>query len=179
MTDIPWETVNIARFRIDCHHSNAYTAAGRSLSPPVPTPPEESRIRDAQELSVSTPIRRRVELTDGRFETALTLDPFTTVLYWITPVIPDAPATPSWVDATVEDGNVILQWKPNREPFFYSYEVYVFEDGEPTKLLTPRPLRAAMWVDTAPPGKSRTYAVRAVSASGIRSDLVTIESVSV
>jgi hypothetical protein len=71
----------------------------------------------------------------------------------------------------VEDGNVILRWQPNLEPFFYSYEVYLVRNDE-VVLLSPIPLRSAMWVDTAPPRGSRAYAVRAVSASGINSDLV-------
>jgi hypothetical protein len=67
---------------------------------------------------------------------------------------------------------VILRWKPNLEPFFYSYEVYLMRDSEPAELLSPLPLRAAIWVDTAPPAGIRTYGVRAVSASGVMSTIV-------
>ncbi|WP_227377862.1 GH39 family glycosyl hydrolase [Haladaptatus halobius] len=179
LTDIPWQTVNLAQFQIDRYHSNAYTAAGRSLSHPSPTPAEARRIRKLQELSVSRPIQRGVELTAGRLDATLTLDPFTTVLYWITPVIPDTPATPAWIETTVENENVIVQWEPNREPFFYSYEVYAVEDGKPAKRLTPVPLRAAIWVDTVPPSRFRRYGIRAVSASGIKSEMITTDLVSV
>jgi hypothetical protein len=45
-------------------------------------------------------------------------------------------------------------------------------NGEPAELLSLVPLRAAMWVDTAPPQGMRTYGVRAVSASGVLSAIV-------
>jgi hypothetical protein len=93
-------------------------------------------------------------------------------VYWITPFIQDPPADPSWVEATVEEGHVILRWQPNLEPFFYSYEVYLMRDREPAELLSPVPLRAAMWVDTAPPKGVRIYGVRAISASGVPSAIV-------
>jgi hypothetical protein len=64
-----------------------------------------------------------------------------------------------------------LRWSPNQEPFFYSYEVFRLHDGVPDQLLTPDPLRSALWIDTAPaPGRS-TYGVRAVSASGVASSI--------
>ena len=72
----------------------------------------------------------------------------------------------------VEDSNVILRWRPNVEPHFYSYEVYSITACSPEKLVSPMPLRSAMWVDTAPPPGTRSYAVRAMTASGIRSNLV-------
>jgi hypothetical protein len=45
-------------------------------------------------------------------------------------------------------------------------------DGEPAERLSPVPLRAALWVHTAPPQGMRTYGVRAVSASGALSAIV-------
>jgi hypothetical protein len=87
-------------------------------------------------------------------------------------VLPDAPAAPEWIETTVEDGNVLLRWTPNREPFFYTYEVFLIERDGAGKRLAPEPLRAALWIDTAPPGGMRVYAVRAVSASGVASPLV-------
>ena len=55
-----------------------------------------------------------------------------------------------------------MRWTPGREADIYSYEVR--RDGA---LISPVPLRAAMWVDTAPPPGRHTYEVRAVSASGV------------
>jgi hypothetical protein len=81
-------------------------------------------------------------------------------------------ADPSWVGATAEEDQVIPRRKPNLEPFFYSYEVYLMKDGEPAELLSPVPLRAAIWVDTAPPKGMRVYCVRAVSASSMLSATV-------
>lgn len=172
MTDIPWRRVNIARFQIDKVCSNAYTEAGGSLSVPFPGGTKARYIRLAQELTVFAPIRRDIALTGGEFRDTLTVDPFTVAVYWITPFIQDLPGDPSWVETTVEDGHVILRWKPNLEPFFYSYEVYLMRDSEPAELLSPLPLRAAIWVDTAPPAGIRTYGVRAVSASGVMSTIV-------
>src|ERR1700736_1018244 len=42
----------------------------------------------------------------------------------------------------------------------------------PARLLSPTPLRSAKWVDTAPSPGLRSYAVQSLSASGIRSNLV-------
>jgi hypothetical protein len=172
LTDIPWRRVNIARFQIDEVRSNAYTAAGGTLSIPFPAATMARQIRLAQELTVFAPIRRDLALTRGEFRGTLTIDPFTVAVYWITPFIQDSPVDPSWVETTVEEGHVILRWKPNHEPFFYSYEVYLMKNGEPAELLSPVPLRAAIWVDTTPPKGMRVYGVRAVSASGVPSAIV-------
>ena len=110
MMDIPWRRVNIARFQIDKVRSNAYTAAGRSLSIPFPSAAVARHIRLAQELTVFAPIQHDVALTTGEFRDTLTIDPFTVAVYWITPFIQDPPAVPSWVEALVEDGHVILRW---------------------------------------------------------------------
>ena len=177
--DIPWRRVNVARFQIDGRHSNAYTAAGRSLSVPLPNAAVARTIRQAQELAVFAPIRRDVALTRGAFHHTCTVDPFTVIVYWITPSILDPPADPTWIEAASEDGNVILRWTPSREPFFYSYEVHLIKDGEPAELLSPVPLRAAMWVDTAPPRETRVYGVRAVSASGTASRRVASAPISI
>lgn len=194
LRDVPWETVNVARFRIDRHHSNAYTATGRTLATTL-TDAEARRVRHQQELTVAAPIERRVETAPGTLTPSLVLDPFTTVLYWVTPHRPNrTPATPQGLDATVaehpetagedgrdvagEDDLVVLSWEPNREPSFYTYEVYVMEDGRPRERLSPKPLRSARWVTPLPRTGARTYGVRAVSASGARSPLAVIGSVS-
>ena len=101
----------------------------------------------------------------------MTLEPFTTLCLWITPVAATAPRTPRWIEAGAQEGNVVLRWSPNREPFFYGYEVFLLQGGTPAERLTPDPMRAALWVDTAPPPGRRVYAVRAVSASGVTSPL--------
>lgn len=172
LADIPWQRVNIARFRIDRTASNSYAAAGRAnRRRPFPEPAEAARIRQAQELASSQPIEHDVRLSDATLHEALELEPFTVFAYWITPVLPDAPRDPVWLEAHAEDGNVVLRWRPNAEPFLYSYEVYLIGASGPHELITPVPLRSAMWVDTAPPRGVRTYGVRAVSASGVASRL--------
>jgi hypothetical protein len=82
------------------------------------------------------------------------------------------PRAPAWLETAVDNGNVILRWSANREPFFYSYEVFRLRDGVPDQLLTPDPLRSALWIDTEPPSGRSTYGVRAVSASGVFSPIV-------
>jgi hypothetical protein len=178
LTAIPWQRVNIARFRIDDAHSNAYAAAGREKhGKPFPSPAEAVIIRQAQELGVSAPIESGVVLIDGELRELISIAPYAVVAYWITPHSPDPPADPAWIEAKPEDGNVVLRWRPNAEPFFYSYEVYLVTAGGPDQLVSPVPLRSAMWIDTAPPPGMRRYAVRAVTASGIKSNLVTSDPV--
>jgi hypothetical protein len=174
VTDISWSHVNIARFQIDRTHSNAYAAAGGSSSNPYPSPDPSQlpAIRLAQEISLARPIARNIVLQDGRFSEAIEIKPYTTLCLWITPVLDTAPQAPVWIELNVEDGNVILRWEPNREPFFFSYEVFLIRDGVQGERLTPDPLRAAFWIDTKPPTGRRTYGVRAISASGVASELV-------
>jgi hypothetical protein len=81
MTDIPWRRVNIARFHIDKVRSNAYTAAGGSLSMPFPDAAMARHIRLTQELTVFAPIRRDMALRDGEFRDTLTIEPFTVAVY--------------------------------------------------------------------------------------------------
>ncbi|MFA5892303.1 MAG: hypothetical protein WDA27_15365 [Actinomycetota bacterium] len=180
IADIPWPKVNVACFRIDAQHSNAYAAAGGAAHrEPFPSAAEARAIRKAQELGVAAPIASGVDLAGGEFRDVVPIDPYAVVAYWITPFIPDGPADPQWTDVAVEDGNVILRWRPNTEAYFYSYEVYLVKPGAPAELLSPVPLRSAMWIDTAPPSGSRTYAVRAVSASGVVSNLVISPAIAV
>jgi glycosyl hydrolase family 39 (putative alpha-L-iduronidase) len=181
ITDLPWQRINIARFQIDATHSNAYPAAGGQLSPALPDAAMARTIRQAQELALFAPIQQGVALVDGTFRDRFTIMPFTTLLYWITPYSPAAPPAPRWMTATEEEGNVILRWEPNRAPLFFSYHVSLIRDGEPDIPLSPMPLRAAEWIDAAPPVGARRYSVRAVSASGVMSatvasDLVVVAS---
>jgi hypothetical protein len=177
ISDIPWPTVNIARFQIDATHSNAYAAAGGQLSPPVPDAATARTIRQAQELALFTPIRHGVMLADGTFRDRFTIAPFTTLLYWITPFSPALPVAPRWMTATTADGTVILRWEPNRESSCFSYEIVLLREGGPDVPLAPSPLRAARWVDTAPAAGARRYAVRTVSASGVPSNFVASDPV--
>jgi hypothetical protein len=109
----------------------------------------------------------------------MAIAPYAVVAYWITPHIPDPPADPIWIEARLEDGNVVLRWRPNTEPFFYSYELYLIVAGAADTLISPMPLRSAMWIDTAPAPGTRRYAVRAVTASGIRSNLITCDQITI
>jgi hypothetical protein len=174
VADLPWPRVNIARFQIDRVRSNAYTAAGGSASDPFPTP-DPARIeviRQSQEVTLERPIARGVAVPAGTYAEALTLEPFTSLCLWITPVLATVPRAPIWLETTVRNGNAVLRWGPNQEPFFYSYEVFRLRDGIPQERIAPDPLRSALWIDSAPsPGRS-SYGVRAVSASGVASPII-------
>lgn len=159
LRDLPWPRVNLARFGVGSVLSNGYTAAGRTLSP---ARVDAARVRLAAELGAAEPLRRGVVPEGGALRLRLRLAPFETALVWVTPTRPEPPAAPAWVQAEAEGGNAVLRWTPGREADLYSYEVR--RDGV---LISPVPLRAAMWVDTAPPPGRHGYEVRAVSASGI------------
>ncbi len=160
LQDLPWHQVNLVRFGINSALSNSYTAAGRNLLPRVA---DAARIRVAAELGVAEPIRSGITPEEGgAVRLHVRLAPFETALIWVTPTRPEPPAAPTWLQATSENGNAVLRWTSGREPDLYSYEVR--RDGQ---LISPVPLRAAMWVDAARPPGRHTYGVRGVSASGV------------
>jgi hypothetical protein len=171
--DLPWPRISVARFQIDRIRSNAYTAAGGSPSDPFPTPDPAQipAIRQSQEVALQRPIARDVAVPAGTYAETLTLEPFTTLCLWITPVLATAPQEPAWLEATLRDGNAVLRWSPNQEPFFYSYEIFRLHDDVPAERISPDPLRAALWIDTTPSPTCTTYGVRTVSASGVASPI--------
>jgi len=177
ITDIPWQRVNIARFQIDATRSNAYKASGGRLSPPPPDAATARAIRQAQELALFAPIQQGVTLADGTFRDRFAIAPFTTLLYWLTPTLPDIPAAPGWVTAIIEENDVILRWEPSRAPFFFSYQLFLIREGEPDEPLSPMPLRSAQWIDTAPPTGTRRYRIQTMSASGIVGPAILSDSV--
>jgi hypothetical protein len=171
--DLPWPRINIARFQIDRAHSNSYSAAGGSDADPFPVPDPERlpAIRLAQEIGLARPIARNLAAGGGAYRETIELAPFTTACLWITPTSDAVPSVPSGLVSEASDGNVSLRWNPNRESCFFSYEVFLVGDGSSATRISPDPLRAALWVDTAPPPGPRNYAVGAVSVSGVASEL--------
>jgi len=169
--------VNIAEFRIDATHSNSYAAAQRGHADAYPASAALRDIRYAQEFATQSPIKQNLPLPEGKFDDVLTLSPWAVIALWITPVITDKPSDPEWIETAVEDSNVILRWTPNREPFFYSYELFLLADQASPSLLTPMPLRSAMWVHTDPAPGVRSYGVRTITSSGVTSRLVVSASV--
>jgi len=157
---LPWRRVNVVQFCIDAGH----TGARPGLAAPT--------MRRAAELAVVEPVRR------DRAPAAQTiaLAPFGTVLLWVSPFQARAPAPPHWIEARRDGATVRLRWTPSTDPVFYSYEV--LRDGT---LISPAPLRSAMWVDDAPGDPAflvvrRRYAVRTVSASGVGSGWAMMEA---
>jgi hypothetical protein len=172
LAEIPCQHVNIAEFRIDAAHSNSFAAAQRGRGDPYPASAELRDIRSAQELATQSPIKRDLSLPGGNHDEVLSLPAWGIVALWIMPVVADKPSDPEWIETSVEDGNVILRWTPNRDPFFYSYELFLLTDLPSPLLLNPMPLRSAIWVHTGPARGVHTYGVRTVSASGVTSILV-------
>jgi len=161
LRDLPWRRVNLVRFGIGAVLSNSYAAAGGTLLPNVGDP---ARVRAAAELGTVEPLRSGVLLQGGAMHLRVRLARFETVLIWVTPTRPTPPAAPAWVQAAAEDSNAVLRWMSGREPDFYSYEVR--RNG---RLISPVPLRAAIWIDAERPQGRCTYGVRAISASGVAS----------
>jgi xylan 1,4-beta-xylosidase len=179
LRDVPWDRVNVAQFRIDGAHSNAFAAAGHTMSALPESAAARQAMRTAQELAVLALIRRGIPLSQGEFRDTFELANFATALLWITPFGADAPAPPDWIELRVQDGGVVLRWTASREPFFYAYELSRETDGAPGVPLAPSSLRAALWTDAAPPPGLHVYGVRAVSASGVASDWVRSQPVRV
>jgi hypothetical protein len=170
LRDIPWPRVNLAVFAINGRLSNAFAANGSRMPAPAIPPVDAHRLRKAAELAEIRPIRRDLPADNGRISLRMRLSPFSTILVWVTPISTRPPADPHWVEAAKVHGNVVLRWTPSRDPDFYSYEVLRSDAAQP---IAPMPLRGACWVDTAlPRSVPLTYAVRAVSASGLRSALI-------
>ncbi len=155
--DIPWPRANLIQFGIDRARTNA--AAGA---------PDPKSMRLAQELGVLAPPQHGLRTQHG-LRAPINLGPFATALVWITPYQTAPPATPSWLEVTREGNDVVLRWTPDRSRSVYSYEISRRGVGAPDVKISPNPLRAAMWIDTAAPSRPLTYAVRAVSASGVSS----------
>jgi xylan 1,4-beta-xylosidase len=169
LRDIPWRRANLAVFRVDGALSNSFAASGGRM----PSPPLDAaamrRVRDAAELAEDRPGRRDMAVRAGTVTVQLHLPAHATALAWITPFDPTPPAAPRWIEAAMRGGDAVLRWTPTREAGFRGYEVLRLDPQRRTAPL----LRGAMWVDTAPPGtRPLRYAVRAVSASGVRSALV-------
>jgi hypothetical protein len=170
--DVPWDRINVVEFRIDGAHANPYAVANAAAGGGFG--PQSSdlirRLRAAQELAVTAPIQSGVVITNRAFRTRTDLDPFATVLLWITPFRVGIPAAPAWIKAEPHDGNVIVSWAPSSMTDFYRYEVLCF--GRDGGNLCPSPLRSALWVDTAPPVGEHLYGVRTVTASEMASEVL-------
>ncbi|WP_437308133.1 GH39 family glycosyl hydrolase [Sorangium sp. So ce388] len=167
---ISWPVVNSAGFSFDRTHSNGFQVLGGTS--PLPTDPNAAdchRIRLGQELGGQLYLPARP--MGGKLTFLRELAPYETLVFWLTPELPAlAPATPAWIEVTEEPGsagnNVLLRWTPNTEPFFFTYIVERVSDtpNAPGVIITPNPLRAALWVDTGvAPGRYR-YRVYAQSA---------------
>jgi len=168
LRDLPWQAVNVALLGIDGTHANGFAAAGGRLSPPWPDAAMAALIRRAAELTALVPIRHGVAVRDGVLTERLALAPYTTALLWLTPVSDAAPRPPAWLLVEATGTNIVVWWEPAHDPAFCRYDLARVTDGQVGPSITPELLRAALWVDTAPP-EPHTYAVRTISASGIAS----------
>ena len=103
-----------------------------------------NRVRQAQELALDEPIPHGVAVADGRYRERFDIDPYTTLLYWITPSLPTVPAAPRWATATggraaisSSAGNRAVSHTSSRTRSHYSTGT-IFPDT----LLSPTPLRS-------------------------------------
>ena len=145
--------------------SHSRRVAGKGNAAPASTG-ETWREMDALEAEIGRIPACTALGARAKLELALDLPPHATVLVWVTPFDPAPPPAPRWVSARMEGGNAVLRWTPWEDPGFWSWEVLRLGARAPRRV-SPLPLRAAMWVDTAPPRGTRGYAVRAISASGL------------
>jgi hypothetical protein len=191
---ISWSTINWYQFQIDGSLSNSFTAAGGPAKEPdpsalincvpghgqafpktfIPLPlasTDVHAIRAAQELSVAAS-KVGVAAPGGVFHADLTIPAYTTTVFWITEFTTTPPTVPAWsttpfiLDTTDYGTNVALFWLPDPSPTFYSYQV---SRDKLANVISPSPLRAALWVDTNPGAGSHSYWIQSVSASGIPS----------
>lgn len=172
ITDLPWDRINVACYLIDAEHSNAahrYHWLWGSVA----------KIRKVQELALAKPIQVALAAPQHRFEDRLTIAPFAVLVHWITPYNERVPADPVWIETAVEVDRVILRWTANRDPDFYSYEVFLISPGSAPARISPDPLRAAIWVDDVVARGTRRYGVRTVTASQIRSAMVVSPAVEI
>jgi xylan 1,4-beta-xylosidase len=168
IADLPWPRVNLAVFRIDGTHSNAFAAAGRRMPARVDAAAAR-RLRVAAELAAQPPLRSGlVPEEGGRLSLDLVLDPFATLLVWVTPFDPAPPARPAGLRAEPRGADVLLRWEASRAPELFGYEVLRHDPGRPWRVVAPV-LRGAEWTDTAPPSGALEYRLRALSTSGRRS----------
>jgi glycosyl hydrolase family 39 (putative alpha-L-iduronidase) len=174
LEDIPWSRINAVWFSVNHDHTNPLDEArGAGATPMLENPEVIRRVRAAQELGVVSPIKSGLSVSKGVFRDSMAVAPFATALLWITPFSLDSPTAPMSLNVEVSYGNAVLRWTPTRDPSFYSYEIFrIGPDGQPGLCLSPRPLRSALWVDTAPSTGTHVYGVRTVTASGISSTIV-------
>jgi hypothetical protein len=183
---IAWPTINWYQFQIDGTLSNGFNAAGGPAAEPVATScsPEvlpQTSLPLSLAVSLVTNIRQNQEfsvvaskvgesLTGGKFSTVVNIPAYTTTIFWLTENTTDVPDAPTWdtnpytVDTTDYGSAVVLRWQPNLDPTFYSYQV-----TRDKTVVSPNPLRSALWVDTNPGAGMHAYTIQAISASGVAS----------
>jgi hypothetical protein len=167
---------------------------------------DASNIRLAQELRL-VQYMQQVALTNGVWKSpaAVDFEPYSSTAFWITQYDSTKPAAPVQAAYTLPDrtvdpipvaiqvgSHVVIRWQYlATDPVYYSF--FYFEVARGDEIISPQPqqtrdgvptgsfaLRAAIWVDTAPPvGNTYTYTIRVVSASGIKSDALTSPPVTV
>jgi hypothetical protein len=177
LRDISWERANVVQFRIDALRSNSYRAAA-GLQPRLEflSREEAALVRQEQELAVLEPIGRNISLSGGKLAFRFTLPPYAVHACWITPFSETAPSRPAWIRTALRGGNIVIRWQPATETGFYTFELFrIGPEGQ--TLLTPVPLRSAIWVDGSASRGTHVYQVRAVSTSGVASAFLTSDPV--
>jgi hypothetical protein len=182
---ITWPKINWYQFQIDGTASNGYAQSGGPTALPdfclpatlgqfpatsVALPLSFAKVRDIRKHQELAVVGHATNVSPGAFNPEFTLAPNTTTVFWITEFTKTVPPAPTWaakphaLDVTDYGNNVVLFWQPDTDPTFYSYQV--FRNGN---LVSPMPLRSALWVDTGLGRGMHTYYLVALSASGVAS----------
>jgi hypothetical protein len=161
LTGVPWPAINVAVWRIDATHSNAYAAAQSlgTASGGAFSDTDAVVIRGAQDLALAQPVTHGIATGAGELLVELSLAPFDTILYWITPFTAEPVSVPSRVTLRTYRHGIELSWAPVEHTQLLGYEIT--RDGE----VVAGPIRPCLWVDSIASVEA-TYAVRSVTASG-------------
>ncbi|CAN5443848.1 hypothetical protein BH09CHL1_BH09CHL1_02050 [soil metagenome] len=164
ITDFPWPVVTYSRWRIDESQSNGYATAEK-LNTPEFTAADAVVIRGNQELSLEGSTQHYIETDTPSLSFALVLAPFDTVMVWITPKTSDTIESPTDVRTRELNGGTELSWIAVEHNQLLGYEIA--RNGETIA----GPIRPCSWIDSIAIADA-TYAVRAISTSGIESNWV-------
>lgn len=164
LKNLPWPSVNVARWQIDATHSNAFSIA-QALGKTEYSTADATVIRGNQELALLGSVQHGVETHRGAFELSLSFAPYDTVFFWLTPTSTVPIAAPASVIARELSGGIELTWHAVEHDQLLGYEIS--SNGGPIA----GPIRPCSWIDSIAAADA-SYAVRAVSASGIASEWV-------
>jgi xylan 1,4-beta-xylosidase len=168
---LPWAGPSrLLHYRIDTHHSNAYTI-WKSLGRPNPPTHEQIRqLREREGLELAEPVQE-LEL-EGTWEQSVTLPMHAVSLLVLVPENLQPPAAPALVTAELERGlhgtlQVFLKWTPDASTDFLHYRLVRRDANGDSVLCESSSFNTATYVDMdVEADASYEYRVQSVNASG-------------